>query len=97
MDQRQIFLFNDGSFHTVLKEGTQYIRSTLNEEDNRIEVFFEDKEDFLNTEIRKKTSFYIVFCVRLIYFSCISECFQSNGQEIIWRLLMIHEARAWTP
>ena len=26
VDQRQIFLFNDGSFHTVLKEGTQYIR-----------------------------------------------------------------------
>ena len=43
VDQRQIFLFNDGSFHTVLKEGAQYIRSTFNEEDNRIEVFFEDK------------------------------------------------------
>lgn len=43
VDQRQIFLFNDGSFHTVLKEGAQYIRSSLNKEDNRIDVFFEGK------------------------------------------------------
>lgn len=54
VDQRQIFLFNDGSFHTVLKEGTQYIRSTLNEEDNRIEVFFEDKEDFFKHRDKEK-------------------------------------------
>lgn len=45
-DRKQVFLFNDGSFHTILKEGTQYIRSTLNEKDNRIDVFFESKENF---------------------------------------------------
>lgn len=54
VDQRQIFLFNDGSFHTVLKEGAQYIRSTLNEEDNRIEVFFEGKEDFFKNRNKEK-------------------------------------------
>lgn len=54
VDQRQIFLFNDGSFHTVLKEGTQYIRSTLNEEDNRIDVFFEGKEDFFKNKNKEK-------------------------------------------
>ena len=54
VDQRQIFLFNDGSFHTVLKEGTQYIRSTLNEEDNRIDVFFEGKEDFFKNRNKEK-------------------------------------------
>lgn len=54
VDQRQIFLFNDGSFHTVLKEGTQYIRSTLNEEDNRIEVFFEGKDDFFKNRNKEK-------------------------------------------
>lgn len=43
VNQRQIFLFNDGSFHTVLEEGAQYIRSSLNKEDNRIDVFFEGK------------------------------------------------------
>lgn len=54
VDQRQIFLFNDGSFHTVLKEGTQYIRSTLNEEDNRIIVFFEGKDEFFKNRNKEK-------------------------------------------
>ena len=54
VDQRQIFLFNDGSFHTVLREGTQYIRSTLNEEDNRIDVFFEGKDDFFKNRNKGK-------------------------------------------
>ena len=54
VDQRQIFLFNDGSFHTVLKEGAQYIRSTLNEEDNRIDVFFEGKDEFFKNRNKKK-------------------------------------------
>lgn len=54
VDQRQIFLFNDGSFHTVLREGAQYIRSTLNEGDNRIDVFFEGKEDFFKNRNKGK-------------------------------------------
>ncbi len=54
VDQRQIFLFNDGSFHTVLREGAQYIRSTLNEEDNRIDIFFEGKEDFFKNRNKEK-------------------------------------------
>lgn len=54
VDQRQIFLFNDGSFHTVLREGAQYIRSTLDEEDNRIDVFFEGKEDFFKNRNKEK-------------------------------------------
>lgn len=54
INQRQIFLFNDGAFHTVLKEGTQYIRSTLNEEDNRIDVFFENKEEFFKNRNKNK-------------------------------------------
>lgn len=54
VDQRQIFLFNDGSFHTVLREGAQYIRSTLNEEDNRIDVFFEGKDDFFKNRNKEK-------------------------------------------
>ena len=54
VDQRQIFLFNDGSFHTVLREGAQYIRSTMNEEDNRIDVFFEGKDEFFKNRDKKK-------------------------------------------
>lgn len=54
VDQRQIFLFNDGSFHTVLKGCAQYIRATLNEEDNRIDVFFEEKDDFFKNRNKEK-------------------------------------------
>ncbi len=54
VDQKQTFLFNDGSFHTVLREGAQYIRSTLNEEDNRIDIFFEGKEDFFKNRNKEK-------------------------------------------
>lgn len=54
IDHRQVFLFNDGSFHTVLKEGTQYIRSTLNKEDNKIDVFFENKEEFFKNRDKDK-------------------------------------------
>lgn len=53
-DKSQVFLFNDGSFHTVLKEGAQYIRSTLNEEDNRIDMFFEEKEEFFKNQKQGK-------------------------------------------
>lgn len=54
IDLQQTFLFHDGSFHTVLKKGTQYIRATLNEEDNRINVFFESKEEFFENRNREK-------------------------------------------
>ena len=50
VDYRQIFLFNDGSFHTVLKEGTQYVRAALNKKTNRIDVFFEKKKEFFKNK-----------------------------------------------
>lgn len=71
VNQRQIFLFNDGSFHTVLEEGAQYIRSSLNKEDNRIDVFFEGKDDFSRIEIKRRILCYIAYYVRLMYFFCI--------------------------
>lgn len=59
IDKRQAFMFNDGTFHTVLKEGANYIRSTFNEEDNRIDIFFEDKDTFYkNRNPEKDISLY---------------------------------------
>lgn len=46
VDHKQNFLFNDGAFHTVLQEGKNYVRAALNETDNRVDVFFESKDDF---------------------------------------------------
>lgn len=54
IDQKQVFLFNDGSFHTVLKGNAQYIRATLNQSDNRVDVFFEEKEEFYKNSDKEK-------------------------------------------
>lgn len=87
VDQRQIFLFNDGSFHTVLKEGTQYIRSTLNEEDNRIDVFFEGKEEFFRNRNKEKDivlySLLREINVFLLHFRLFSIEWAKNYMDII--------------
>lgn len=87
VDQRQIFLFNDGSFHTVLKEGTQYIRSTLNEEDNRIDVFFEGKDDFFKNRNKEKDivlySLLREINVFLLHFRLFSIEWAKNYMDII--------------
>lgn len=87
VDQRQIFLFNDGSFHTVLKEGNQYIRSTLNEEDNRIDVFFEGKEEFFKNRNKEKDivlySLLREINVFLLHFRLFSIEWAKNYMDII--------------
>ena len=87
VDQRQIFLFNDGSFHTVLKEGAQYIRSSLNEEDNRIDVFFEGKDDFFKNRNKEKDivlySLLREINVFLLHFRLFSIEWARNYMEII--------------
>lgn len=89
VDQRQIFLFNDGSFHTVLKEGAQYIRSTLNEEDNRIDVFFEGKEEFFKNRNKEKDivlySLLREINVFLLHFRLFSIEWAKNYMDIINR------------
>lgn len=87
VDQRQIFLFNDGSFHTVLKEGAQYIRSTLNEEDNRIDVFFEGKDEFFKNRNKEKDivlySLLREINVFLLHFRLFSIEWAKNYMDII--------------
>ena len=87
VDQRQIFLFNDGSFHTVLKEGAQYIRSSLNKEDNRIDVFFEGKDDFFKNRNKEKDivlySLLREINVFLLHFRLFSIEWARNYMEII--------------
>lgn len=89
VDQRQIFLFNDGSFHTVLREGAQYIRSTLNEEDNRIDVFFEEKEDFFKNRNKEKDivlySLLREINLFLLHFKLFSIEWAKNYMEIVNR------------
>lgn len=46
IDKNQTFLFNDGTFHTISKKEVQYISAILNEKDNKIDIIFENKEEF---------------------------------------------------
>lgn len=45
-DHHQNFLFHDGSFHTVLQDKMQYIRSFYDPDANRIAIGFETKESY---------------------------------------------------
>lgn len=54
IDQKQVFLFNDGSFHTILDGGKSCIRSVLNKEENRIDIYLEDKEEFYTNRNKNK-------------------------------------------
>lgn len=44
IDNRQNFLFHDGSFHTVLQDGKQYIRTYYDSELNRVTINFDTKD-----------------------------------------------------
>ncbi len=46
IDNRQYFLFHDGSFHTVLQDGKQYIRTHYDSELNRVTINFDTKESY---------------------------------------------------
>lgn len=54
IDKKQAFLFNDGSFHTLLNKNAGFIRAAYNDEDNKIDIFFENKENYYkNKDIDK--------------------------------------------
>lgn len=46
IDHQQNFLFNDGSFHTILDGNNQYIRTSKNDATNQVEIHFETKREF---------------------------------------------------
>lgn len=46
IDRRQSFLFNDSSYHTMLRNNCNYIRVTPNDETQQVKIFFENKEEY---------------------------------------------------
>lgn len=46
VDKRQCFLFNDSSYHTMLRNNCNYIRVTPDEEAQQVSIFFENKEEY---------------------------------------------------
>ncbi|WP_270566897.1 hypothetical protein [Clostridium beijerinckii] len=46
IDRKQSFLFNDNSYHTMLRNNCNYIRVTPNEEEKQVRIYFENKDDY---------------------------------------------------
>jgi hypothetical protein len=46
IDRRQSFLFNDSSYHTMLRNNCNYIRVTPDEEEQQVKIYFENKEEY---------------------------------------------------
>ena len=46
IDRKQSFLFNDNSYHTMLRNNRNYIRVTPNKEENQVQIFFENKDEY---------------------------------------------------
>lgn len=44
IDRKQNFLFNDGTFHTLLNNNAKYIRANVNKSENIVNIHFEDKQ-----------------------------------------------------
>jgi hypothetical protein len=64
VDKKQSFLFNDNSYHTMLRNNCNYIRATLDKENSRVNIYFENKQDYYNN--RKDDDIIIYSLVRKI-------------------------------
>ncbi len=50
IDRKQNFLFNDGTFHTVLNNNAKYIRANINKSENIVNIYFEDKQHYFENQ-----------------------------------------------
>lgn len=46
VDRKQSFLFNDNSYHTMLRNNRNYIRVTPNSGEQQVQIFFENKDEY---------------------------------------------------
>lgn len=64
VDKKQSFLFNDSSYHTMFRNNCNYIRATLDKENDKVNIYFENKEDYYKN--RKDDDIVIYSLVRNI-------------------------------
>ena len=58
IDRRQSFLFNDSSYHTMLRNNCNYIRVTPDDETQQVRIFFENKEEYYNNRSQDDVVIY---------------------------------------
>ena len=64
INRKQSFLFNDNSYHTMLRNNSNYIRAFLDKDKKKVSIYFENKEDYYQN--RKEDDIVIYSLVRNI-------------------------------
>jgi hypothetical protein len=50
INRKQNFLLKDATYHTILHDNKNYIRANINEDENRVDIFFENREEFYSNQ-----------------------------------------------
>lgn len=50
INQKQNFLLKDATYHTILHDDKKYICANINEDENRVDIFFENREEFYSNK-----------------------------------------------
>lgn len=61
VDKGQNFIFNDGTYHTLLRNNKKYIRAKLSEESQNISISFEKKEVYHKSKSEDDIQIYSLF------------------------------------
>lgn len=76
INKKQSFLFNDSSYHTMLRNNCNFIRASVEEVNNRVAIYFENKDEYYSNKkdddiivyslVRQITSFLNRFRIMLL-------------------------------
>lgn len=58
IDRKQNFLFNDGSYHTMLRDKKQYIRVTPKKAEKIVQIYFENQYDYDRNKTKEDIVLY---------------------------------------
>lgn len=66
INHRQNFLLKDATYHTILHDDKKYIRAMMNEDENRVDIYFENREEFYSHGEKDETYIGIFSMLREI-------------------------------
>lgn len=63
VDRKQNFLLKDATYHTLFHDNKGYIRAARNDDENRIDIFFETREEFYAHVKKNKEENIVVYAL----------------------------------
>ena len=63
VDRKQNFLLKDATYHTLFHDNKGYIRATRNNDENRIDIFFETRKEFYAHVNKNKEENIVVYAL----------------------------------